>query len=112
MVWSPLGQVIVSGGFQPFSTVLVGDELLRIEISIEGNQLNRLRRLDFIEIYPAGLTRHVLGLPVKDISVIHPLPIDPLINAAGFSIRQLAVKHNIPGLSDDTVLSVECFNWS
>lgn len=111
MAWSSLGSVNVSGSFQAFNTTLLNDELLKIVVSLAGDNVYGLKRLDFVEFYSGSLTKFAFSLPVKDLSVIQPFVLPPLFFSSGFNLRELRVKHNILGLSDTTVVLVEAFNW-
>lgn len=111
MVWSSLGSVNANAAFTPFDTALLGDELLRIEVSLVGENTFGLKRLDFVETFFGGLTRHALSLPVKSISVIHPFVLSEIFVINGFSLRTLSVKHNKFGLADTTAVLVEAFRW-
>lgn len=111
MVWSSLGSVNANAAFTPFNVALIGNELIRLEVSLLGENIYSLKRLDFVETYFGGLTRHALSLPVKNISVIQEFLLPEIIGVNGFSLRTLSVKHNKFGLADSTVVLVEAFRW-
>jgi len=111
VVWLSLGSVNVGPSYQPFNVPLLGDSLIRIEVSLLGKGAYNLNRLDFIWVYLGGLSEYAFRLPAQDISVIRPCRIDPLLFDAGFTVRDLRVKHNLIGLIDTTAVVAEGFYW-